>query len=211
LRVVTLLIALSALACRAEGPAEEPEEAPRARDVSDAHATLSGVLPKATGGFPSILLLEPLTPIELEAPDGPARLDQYNTDFHPHLLVVRVGQTVEFRNSEDTLHNVHVIDTETRDTAFNVATPVSGSYDYVFESPAVYDVSCGIHPSMAAFIIVTEAPVNVTADAAGAYTIESVPFGRYRAVVWNLDPSRRGEYEVDIAQPFVEWSPGELS
>ena len=140
--------------------------------------------------------------MELPVPpilEEPAVMDQYNTEFHPRLLLVRVGQTVQFKNSEDTLHNVHVVDIETRDTAFNVATPVTGAYEYVFENASVYDVSCGIHPSMAAFVVVTDSPLSVVADNEGAFSLPEVPPGNYKVTVWNLDPSRRSEHVVVIA------------
>lgn len=138
-------------------------------------------------------------------------MDQYNTEFHPRLLVVRVGQTVQFKNSEDTLHNVHVIDIRTRDTAFNVATPITGAYEYVFESASVYDVSCGIHPSMAAFIVATESPFTVVAENDGAFSLPEVPPGDYTVTVWNLDPSRRSERFITIDDAAFELNLDELS
>ena len=41
-------------------------------------------------------------------------MDQAGLTFGPELLLVRTGQPVEFRNSDDTLHNVHVSHEETR-------------------------------------------------------------------------------------------------
>ncbi len=131
-------------------------------------------------------------------------MDQYNTDFHPRLLIVRVGQTVQFKNSEDTLHNVHVIDTVTRETAFNVATPVTGAYDYVFETASVFDVSCGVHPSMAAIIVATETPYAVVAERDGAFSTPRLPIGDYTATVWNLDPSRRSSRVLTIDDTTTE-------
>ena len=173
--------------------ADPPEETPKSTA-----STVTGTAPRAFGGFPSVVILEPEVPIEVPILP-PAVMDQYNTEFHPRLLLVRVGQTVRFKNSEDTLHNVHVIDIETHDTAFNVATPVVGAYDYVFDNASVYDVSCGIHPSMAAFIVVTDSQFAVVAENDGAFSLPEVPAGNYTARVWNLDPARRSARDVVIA------------
>lgn len=181
------------------GPVETettpPDDRPTPRATT---GVLTGTAPRATGGFPSVVIFEPEVPTEYPIPQDAALMDQYNTDFHPRLLVVRVGQTVQFKNSEDTLHNVHVIDTVTRETAFNVATPVTGAYDYVFEHASVFDVSCGVHPSMAAIIVVTETPYTAVADPDGAFTMPAVPSGNYTVTVWNLDRSRRGELALTI-------------
>ena len=53
------------------------------------------------------------TVVWLEAPNAPARpqtgrvvLDQRNLSFSPHVLVVRVGTTVDFPNNDRVFHNV---------------------------------------------------------------------------------------------------------
>jgi hypothetical protein len=125
-------------------------------------------------------------------------MDQYGTAFRPKLLVVRPGQPVDFKNSEDVLHNVHVIDAETRQTEFNVGTPVVGAYRHSFEREGAYDVSCSIHPSMAAFVIVTAAPFVAVADSHGSFELEAIPEGTYHVRVWNLDLERRSERRVTI-------------
>jgi len=181
---------------------EPPSEDTTQRPTANSAAVVTGTAPRAFGGFPSVIILEPEIPMGLPVPpipEEPAVMDQYNTEFHPRLLLVRVGQTVQFKNSEDTLHNVHVIDIETRDTAFNIATPVTGAYEYVFENASVYDVSCGIHPSMAAFVFVTESALSVVAENDGAFSLSGVPPGNYKVTVWSLDPSQRSEHVVVIA------------
>ena len=91
-----------------------------------------------------------------------------------------------------------LMDTETRETLFNVATPVIGSYDYTFDRPGVYDVSCHTHPAMAAFIVVTSTPYAAVADRDGHFVIEGIERGSYVARVWNVEASRRSEREVTI-------------
>jgi hypothetical protein len=125
-------------------------------------------------------------------------MDQYGTAFWPKLLVVRPGEPVDFKNSEDVLHNVHVVDAETRETEFNVGTPMVGAYRHVFTREGAYDVSCNIHPSMAAFVVVTAAPFFVVADSEGNFALEAIPEGAYDVRVWNLDPKRRIERKVEI-------------
>ena len=159
---------------------------------------ITGKAPPATGGYPSVITLVPEDGAEAPVPEETALMDQAGTAFWPKLLVVRPGQPVDFKNSEDVLHNVHVIDSETRETEFNVATPVVGAYRHVFEREGAYDVSCNIHPSMAAYVIVTAAPFYAVADSQGTFALEAVPEGTYVARVWNLDPRRRSERTVAI-------------
>jgi plastocyanin len=161
---------------------------------------IEGKAPPATGGYPSVVMLVPEPPVKALVPEEPALMDQAGTAFWPKLLVVRPGQPVDFKNSEDVLHNVHVTNSETRRTEFNVGTApgAGGAYRHVFESEGAYEVMCNIHPSMAAFVIVTAAPYVAVADSKGAFELEAIPEGTYQVRVWNLEPSRRVEKTVAI-------------
>ena len=211
-RLAVGVLGLSLVSACSSGPEPSGEsETSEATAPASTNVTISGSAPRASGGFPSVVILEPETDTEFPIPTEPALMDQYNTEFHPRLLLVRAGQKVRFKNSEDTLHNVHVIDIETRETAFNVATPVTGAFAYVFESPAVYDVSCGIHPSMAAFVVVTDSPFAVVANNDGTFSLAGVPPDNYTVTVWNLDPSRRSQRALTIDGDTTELSLDGLS
>jgi plastocyanin len=206
---LSLLLALLPSGCSRDPVEKETvERAPS--DPVPAPSRVTGTSPKPTGGFGSIVVLERETPVETPAAAAPpppaeaAVMDQAGNAFHPKVLLVRLGQPVEFRNSEDVLHNVHVVDAETRRTVFNVATPVVGSYRHTFESEGAYDVSCEIHPSMAAFVFVTSSPYAAVADGEGRFEIPRVPIGRYLARVWNLDPKRRGTRPVEVGEGVTE-------
>jgi plastocyanin len=178
---------------------------PPAVERVDSGPAVRGQAPPAGGGFPSVVLLAPDADVPPPPPpEASAVMDQYGNAFHPKVLLVRRGQPVDFQNSEDVLHNVHVIDFETRETIFNVGTPVVGSYRHRFARPGVYDVSCEIHPAMAAFVVVTETPYAAVSEAGGRFEIEDVPPGRYRLTVWNLDPKRRLEAIVEIGPGTTE-------
>lgn len=189
-RLLTAITFVLASCSSPKEPAEHPAETKAGGIV--------GKAPPATGGYPSVIQLVPEVPVEIPIPEEPALMDQYGTAFRPKLLVVRPGQPVDFKNSEDVLHNVHVIESETRETEFNVGTPVVGAYRHVFEREGAYDVSCAIHPSMAAFVIVTAAPYVAVADSQGNFTLETIPEGTYDVRVWNLDQKRRSARKVVI-------------
>ena len=186
----SIWLALAVAGCAAP-PAEE-------KPPAEFSPKLVGKAPPATGGYPSVVMLSPEVPIETPIPTEPALMDQYGTAFRPKLLVVRPGQPVDFKNSEDVLHNVHVIEADTRETEFNVGTPVVGAYRHVFEREGAYDVSCNIHPSMAAFVIVTAAPFVAVADSQGSFELDPLPEGSYDVRVWNLDPKRRSERRITV-------------
>jgi plastocyanin len=194
----TMLLVLPLLLSSCTRDTPEPAASEPRAERDEGLVEVKGSAPGPTGGFGSIVVLEPAAGVEIPPPSEAAMMDQAGSAFHPKILLVRLGQPVAFRNSEDVLHNVHVVDAETRKTIFNVGTPVVGSYRHVFESEGAYDVSCEIHPSMAAFVFVTASPYAAVADGEGRFEISRVPRGRYRATVWNLDPTRRTEREVEI-------------
>jgi len=178
-----------------------------------------GSVPPASGGFPSVVILEPTAPEGVPGrvaevvgvPGEPAIIDQFGMAFVPEVVVVRLGQTLEFRNSEDVLHNVHVVDRETTSTVANVATPtVDSTFQLTFESPGIYEVLCDVHAAMGAFIIVTESPYSVVAARDGAFVLPDVPHGTYTLWVWNLDATRESRREVTVEGPRAEVIVGQI-
>ena len=191
-----------------EEAALEPAVASKTASApSPGTGVLSGRVAPATGGFRSVVILEPETPIPegVAVPEEPAIIDQSGMAFVPAVLVARFGQTVEFRNSEDVLHNVHVVDHATTSTVANVATPTADStFQLTFEHPGTYAVLCDVHAAMAAFIIVTSGPYSVVAGRDGAFELPGVPHGSYTLSVWNLDENRRSRRLVMVEGPRTE-------
>ena len=107
-------------------------------------------------------------------------MDQVSLTFTPPMLFVRTGEPVEFRNSDDTLHNVHVDNSDTREPAFNVAIPTGEKYGYTFTKDGFYHVGCDIHPAMSAEIFAASTPFVMVAAADGSFSFVDVPPGSYR-------------------------------
>jgi len=123
-------------------------------------------------------------------------MDQASLTFTPELLFVRAGQPAEFRNSDDTLHNVNVKHEETREQAFNVAIPTGGNYDYTFAREGFYRVACDIHPAMAASIFAASSPYTTMAGSDGSFSFEDVPPGPWIVTVYT--GGRRLQKDVDV-------------
>ena len=184
-------------------PPESPSQgAPSEREAAPGRATVVGKAPPATSGFPSIIVLEPRTPSDFPAAAEPPVMDQFGLAFLPAMLLARTGEPVLFRNSEDVLHNVRVVESETKLPVFNVAIPPFGSYTHTFERPGFYTVACDVHPAMKADILVTSSPYATTADKAGDFTLPDVPPGEYTLVVYH--GTQRLARDVNIAAPRTE-------
>ena len=189
-RAAALALAFSFVA-GCSSPAEPPassEAPPAAAEPTPAPASASqavtGKAPVNAAGLPTVVMLLPATPAA-PAADAPRPLmDQVNLTFVPGLLLVQTGQKVEFRNSEDLLHNVRVRNEETKEGTFNVALPTGGTYEHAFAADGFYDVGCDIHPGMSALVIAASTPYAVVADQSGGFTIENVPAGSYTAVTF---------------------------
>ena len=145
-------------------------------------AAVSGKVKDSGAG--AIVVLAPADGRDVPPRAGPKVMDQAGYEFLPPLLVAQTGQAVQFRNSEDVLHNVRVTEVATDTPVFNVATIAFGSYDYKFERPGFYTVTCDIHSSMRADILVAPSPYTAKTDQNGAFSIDGVPAGAYTATLY---------------------------
>jgi plastocyanin len=208
-QTVSLLILLSPIACSRSGPpptssASTPAVAAAAPPEA---GVVAGKVAAAAPGALAIVVLEPKTPRDFPAPAEAPVMDQVGQTFGPAFLFVRTGRPVEFRNSDDTLHNVHVTNEDTREGAFNVAIPTGNTYAYTFRQDGFYHVGCDIHPAMSAEIIATSSPYATMAADDGSYEFDDVLPGDYRLTVYSGGRKTESDVEVKAPQPRGTPSP----
>jgi hypothetical protein len=131
-------------------------------------------------------------------------MDQAGLTFSPDLLFVRTGQPVEFRNSDETLHNVHVGNSDTKEPSFNVAIPTGEVYKYTFTKDGFYHVACDIHPAMSAEILSVSTPFAAVAGEDGAFSFADVPPGAYVLQVWKSGVKSEREVEIVTGANAIE-------
>jgi plastocyanin len=118
------------------------------------------------------------------APKEHARMDQANLVFHPHVLPVQVGTTVDFLNSDAVLHNVFTPDACAE--KFNLGTwPKGQTKSYEFKKECAAALLCKVHPEMEAFVVAVPTPYFAVTKADGSYKIDDVPNGSYTVKVWH--------------------------
>jgi hypothetical protein len=112
-------------------------------------------------------------------------IDQRGCMYHPKIQGARVGQTLEVRNSDSTLHNIHSL--STKGNNFNTGQPVAGMvFKYPLKSEEVMlHVKCDVHPWMTGYLGVVSHPYFAVTDASGAFRIPNVPPGKYTIVAWH--------------------------
>ncbi len=135
-------------------------------------------------------------------PEGPAIMDQFSRSFIPDLLFVRVGQVVEFRNSEDENHNIRVLRNPTGATVMDVSGSRNQVFTHTFEQAGSFDVSCDIHPGMRATIVVARTPFVTGTDERGNFTLANVTEGRYALKV--VASGRETAQQLDVKGPRTE-------
>jgi plastocyanin len=155
--------------------------------LSGRPATIVGTAPAAKGDLPSVVVLQPLARLRYPPQAAMPMMDQLAHQFTPPILVVRTGQPADFRNDDDTMHNVRVLarDHDGWDPVFNIVLPQGGSYQHVFRRDGAYDVRCDVHQSMHAIVVSTSSPYAAVADTEGAFTLEGVAPGAYTLIAYS--------------------------
>jgi plastocyanin len=134
------------------------------------------------------------------------RIVQKNKEFHPHVLAVPVGTSVEFPNEDPFFHNVFSLYKGKR---FDLGLYEAGSSrKVVFDKPGVSFIFCNIHPDMNAYVLALSSPLFDVTERDGRVKITDVPDGKYRMEVWyeraETSELTRLSRVVDVANPLVK-------
>ena len=130
-------------------------------------------------------------------------LVQFHKSFEPHLLVVRVGTSVDFPNRDPFFHNVFSLFDVKR---FDLGLYEAGATNTVrFDRVGVSFLFCNIHPQMSAVVVAVDTPYFGKSDSTGHVAFDGVPEGRYELHVWYErslpDDLKKLTREVVISSP----------
>jgi len=110
-------------------------------------------------------------------------VEQRDKAFAPHILAVPVGSTVAFPNFDSIFHNVFSL-SKTR--PFDLGMYRSGDQrEVTFDRAGIVRLGCNIHASMAAYVVVVDAPHYVVVGDDGSFAFKSLAPGKYTARVWS--------------------------
>jgi plastocyanin len=116
------------------------------------------------------------------AVSGPAVvMDQKGCRYTPHVIGLEKGGSVEFRNSDITMHNIHTMPTAPGSESIDLSqSPKGASQTKQFNQvETMIPVRCNNHPWMNAFINVSETPFFAVTDADGKFSLKGLPAGEY--------------------------------
>ena len=141
--------------------------------VASLDGSLANVFVRLQGNFPQ-------TPVSSQ----PVTIDQRDCLYTPRVVGVRVGQTLQFKNSDGFLHNIHGY--SGKDNSFNIGQPalnqISGTKPAKEE--VMLHVQCDIHKWMNAYVGVVTNPYFAVTGATGNFEIDKVPAGTYTIEAW---------------------------
>ena len=134
-------------------------------------------------GKPAADLVISIEGLKLEGPPDAAIqvIDHRNLNFTPHVLVVRVGSTVHFQNSDGMPCRIYSISPT---GMFVLGRHEDRPMTVTFDQPGVVEVRCADHHQIYAYIIVKENPYFAITDAKGRYRISGVSPGHHTIQAW---------------------------
>jgi plastocyanin len=114
-----------------------------------------------------------------DVPKDPVVLDQKGCQYHPHVLGVIAGQTVQIKNDDPTTHNIHPTPKDNRE--WNESQPPSSpAIEKNFAREEIMlPVKCNQHPWMKMYINVVKSPFFAVTGKDGKYEIKGLPPGDY--------------------------------
>jgi plastocyanin len=137
-----------------------------------------------------------------DAPATAAIVDQTGCMYRPRVQVVMAGQSIQIRNSDQTLHNVHTY--RGASTLFNQAqipgmAPLTKTLS---EGGQIIKFKCDVHPWMTGYVAVASNPFFAVSGDDGSFTIEKLPAGTYTVEAWHERlGTRTAEVAVTEGQP----------
>jgi plastocyanin len=188
-------LAVHALACAAPVAEEVPQ--------ASAPDGVYGQAAPAVRGVPSVVSLSSMNDSATEPPTTLV-MDQLGLAFSPARMIVRLGSTVRFTNSETLAHNVRLARSGEQTSLLDEDTDPGDAVDYVTDAVGGIEVACTAHPGMTAFIFVTEAAHSVFAESDGSFQLTGAPPGPYTLSVWSVAATLRAQTVIDLGPDPLE-------
>lgn len=141
----------------------------------------------ANGKLQDVLvrLANDAVPGHYKAPAKHAEIDQVDCMYTPRIQGVVADQTIDIKNADGTLHNVHTY--KGAESWFNKAQPKGANpiAQELPDEPKLVKFTCDVHPWMRGFVVVTAHPFFSVTGADGAFVIEKVPAGEFTIEAWH--------------------------
>jgi len=134
-----------------------------------------------------------------------SEVSQKNRMFHPHVLILPAGSSVDFPNQDNTQHHVYSFSpAKTFNLELYADKPEA---PVVFDQPGIVELGCNIHDHMQAFIIVADTRAIGQTNEQGKVTIaldfgDALTPGTLSLNVWHprlSDNTRPLVREIDAA------------
>jgi plastocyanin len=196
LGAVTVL-AIASLAFAQAPPATQPGQSISGTVTSESEVPLSEMV---------VFLESPDANRTMPPATQPVKVSQKGAQFEPRLVVVTVGQSVDFLNDEDRSieHNVFS-NSPTKRFDLGLYRP-GESRQVVFDKPGPVFLFCSIHRYMDGVVFVSPTPYSSRVDKDGRYSIDNVPPGQWVVKTWQRRkrfPEKSIPVTLEAAKPAV--------
>ena len=105
--------------------------------------------------------------------------------YKPHVFGVRVGQNVEFVNSDATAHNVHALPNVNQEFNFSQLIQTQKDTRFFTAPEVMVRFKCDMHNWMSAYVGVLEHPYFAVTEPGGTFELKNVPPGTYTIEAWH--------------------------
>jgi hypothetical protein len=154
--------------------------------IVGAGGTLKNVVVRVTKGLSG----------RYDPPIAPAVVDQRDCMYRPRVQGIQLGQALQIKNSDMTLHNIHGY--KGPSTLFNQAEiPGQPPMTKQLNNPdEIVKLKCDVHPWMTAYVLVSTHPFFAVTDDTGSFKLTGLPVGNYTVEAWH---ERYGAKTAEIA------------
>lgn len=135
-------------------------------------------------GIKNVVVSIAVKDAKVKVPEKPIALDQIACTFEPHVILLPVGATVEFLNSDTVSHNVRTLARKHEGINKTVA-PGGKEVQLLDQGPDKIEVKCDFHLWMNAWLFVTDTPYASVTDADGKFAIPDLEPGEYKLTLWH--------------------------
>ena len=134
-------------------------------------------------------------------------IDQKNCRFDPHVIGVRVGQTLRISNSDPVTHNIHPMPAQNREWNQSQEQGAPALERKFVRAETMIRVKCNVHSWMRAYVSAMEHPYFAVTRADGSFEIANLPPGSYTIEAWQ---EKFGPQEMAVELAPSEQKPVEF-